>query len=62
MKTGKDVQSLGLYIDGCCNEELILDAGENFPRCPKCQQLTKWEFVEIVWDLQSLDDIEVQAA
>ena len=43
MKTSDDALQLALYVNDCCNQELIFDVGDTFSRCPKCQRLCIWE-------------------
>lgn len=47
MKTGVDVQKLGLYASDCCMQETLFDANECFSRCPQCTNLCEWELVDI---------------
>lgn len=42
-RTSEDVHVLGLYMNDCCDEELIFDVGDTFWRCPRCQRLCLWE-------------------
>ena len=44
MKTGETVETLGLYISECCDEEATFDVGDTFLRCPRCQYACDWEF------------------
>jgi hypothetical protein len=47
MKTGQDVTESGLYVSDCCGEEEMLEKDASFPRCRKCNGLSKWEAVEL---------------
>ena len=46
MKTGLDVQERGWYASECCNEEVLLEKDQTFPRCWICKDLTRWDRVE----------------
>ena len=58
MKTGKDVRESGLYVSDCCLQEVLLDAQDSFPRCPRCLRLCEWELVDAVLPLQGLAELE----
>ena len=47
MKTGQDVIETGLYASECCGEEEMLEKDASFPRCAKCNSLSKWELVDL---------------
>ncbi len=55
MKTGENVETLGLYSTDCCNMELIFEVGDTFCRCPRCQNLCQWELDEEVVSAEDLD-------
>jgi hypothetical protein len=44
MKTSEDVRELGLYVSGCCGEELIFAENDCYSRCPRCERLCEWRF------------------
>jgi hypothetical protein len=46
-RTGEDVPDPGLYYSDCCLEEVILAAGDSFPRCKRCSGLAEWELVDL---------------
>jgi hypothetical protein len=46
-RTSEDVQQTGTYVPECCNVEIYFEEGMTFQRCPKCESLTLWEFVEL---------------
>jgi hypothetical protein len=46
MKTGRDANRSGHYISECCLKEVELLRGQMCPRCPRCYELTVWEFVK----------------
>ena len=58
MRTGETVTNLGLYDTECCSEEVILDTGDQFGKCPKCQKLCLWEMEE---EIVSMDEYGVAA-
>ena len=58
MKTSETVTELGLYESDCCGEQLIFDHGDTFCRCPLCSALCKWELIEPVVPLETLDHQE----
>jgi hypothetical protein len=43
MKTSEDVRESGLYTTDCCGEEHIFGEGDTFWRCPRCQNLCRWQ-------------------
>jgi len=47
MKTGQDVMESGLYVSDCCGEEVMLAVDASFPRCRRCNGLSKWELVDL---------------
>lgn len=55
MRTGDTVTDLGLYTTECCSEELIVDTGDTFPKCPLCSHLCVWELEE---ELEIADELE----
>jgi len=55
MRTGDTVTDLGLYATECCSEELVLDTGDQFGKCPKCQKLCIGEEEE---EIESIDEFE----
>jgi hypothetical protein len=57
MKTTETVRDLGLYASLCCFDESVFDNGDTFSRCPKCQRLCRWQFVEKVIWWQELDEL-----
>jgi hypothetical protein len=57
MKTSEDVRELGLYANDCCEEELIFDKGDTFWRCPRCQNLCRWELEEKITRDTELDPV-----
>jgi len=54
-KTSEDVHELGLYSNGCCDQELIFDAGDTFSRCPRCHRLCDWELKSKITNEAELD-------
>ena len=56
MKTTETVRDLGLYASTCCLEETVFDREDTFARCPKCERLCRWQFVERVVSWQELDE------
>ena len=56
MKTAEKVRNLGLYASTCCLDEVVFDAGDQFSRCPKCEKLCSWEFVEKVFSWLELEE------
>ncbi len=48
MRTTENVKQLALYASACCREETLFDRNDTFSRCPRCQSLCFWEFVEPV--------------
>jgi len=55
MKTSDDALELALYVNDCCNQELIFDFGDTFSRCPKCQRLCAWELESRLTDVVAVD-------
>lgn len=55
MKTTETVRELGLYVSSCCEDEALFDIDDTFSRCPKCENLCRWEFVEKVISWQELE-------
>ena len=55
MRTAETVTELGLYESDCCGEELILDDGDVFARCPQCDSVCGWELIEPVAPCETLD-------
>ena len=62
MKTSETVAELGLYESACCGEELIFDDGDIFSRCPQCNGLCQWEFLEPVVPCDAFESSEREAA
>jgi len=62
MKTSERVRQLALYASACCMDEVLYDVNDSFMRCPKCERLCRWDFVEQVYSWQDLDDLELKAA
>ena len=65
MKTTERVRQLGLYASSCCIDEAVFDVNDHFTRCPRCERLCRWDYVERVFswrDLEQLDELEPQAA
>jgi hypothetical protein len=59
MRTTEVVKELALYSSACCHEETLFDRLDTFSRCPCCQRLCFWEYVEpiVSWlDLMESDD------
>jgi hypothetical protein len=56
MKTAERVRRLGLYASSCCIDEAVFDVSDLFSRCPKCERLCEWDFVERVFSWQELDE------
>jgi hypothetical protein len=46
MKTGRDANLSGLYVSECCLKEVPFLKDQMFSRCPRCNALTVWEWVE----------------
>jgi hypothetical protein len=42
IRTSEDARELGLYVNDCCEQELIFDKGDTFWRCPRCHHLCSW--------------------
>jgi len=61
MKTGSAVSLLGLYVSTCCEEELILDSNETFPKCVQCHNAAHWALLEEISETVP-DDFELIAA
>ena len=57
MRTGETATELGLYMTGCCDEELIFDAGDVFSRCPGCRSLCGWELTDPITSFDELDSL-----
>jgi len=55
MKTGETVETLGLYSTDCCNMELIFAVGDTFVRCPRCENLCKWELEDEIVNVKDLE-------
>jgi len=55
MKTSDDALQLGLYVNDCCNQELIFDVGDTFSRCPKCHRLCVWEVESKLTDVVAVE-------
>jgi hypothetical protein len=62
MKTTDKVPKLALYASDCCGDEVVFDVREHFCRCPKCNQLCRWELVERVFSWQEMEELEPYAA
>ena len=62
MKTTEDVLELGLYASECCNEELIFFKSDCFSRCPRCEELCKWQLVEKLVSWKELERVDVEPA
>jgi hypothetical protein len=62
MKTAERVRYLGLYASACCVDEIVFDVNDQFSRCPKCDRLCGWNFVERVFSWRELEDLETLAA
>lgn len=62
MKTGDTVMELGLYASGCCNAELIFDAGDHLLRCPHCCGLCAWQLEEEILSSDAFERINGAAA
>jgi hypothetical protein len=56
VKSTETVRVLGLYASSCCQLEALFDIDDTFSRCPKCERLCRWEFVEKVISWQELED------
>ena len=54
MNTGDNIRVLGLYASDCCEYELIMEIGEEFPECLNCQLSCEWKLVEEVFRLLPL--------
>jgi len=55
MKTSDIAKQLGLYVSACCDTDAIFDIKESFSRCPCCESLCFWQFVEPVVSWMDLD-------
>ena len=55
MKTAERVRTLALYASECCCEESVFDIDVDFSRCPRCQALCSWNFVERVFSCKELE-------
>lgn len=62
MRTGQDVEELGLYTSSCCTEEIIFDRNDVFTHCPRCESLCWWELEERLLSWEMLHDVEMDAA
>jgi hypothetical protein len=62
MKTSEHVRTLALYGSQCCAEEVLFDRGDSFSRCPRCEALCSWQFVEKVFSWKELESVEALAA
>jgi hypothetical protein len=54
------VFKLGVYKSVCCDQENLFDRNDCFSRCPACERLCTWEFIEpvISWlDLQNTEEL-----
>jgi hypothetical protein len=56
MKTSDAVKQLGLYASACCNADALFDRRDTLTRCPACQSLCFWEFVEPVVSWMELEN------
>lgn len=61
MRTSQNVEELALYSSACCKEEAVFDRDDFFPRCPACERLCFWVFVERVVHWTELEE-QTQAA
>ena len=48
MKTSETVMELALYASECCKGELLFDRNDKFSRCPVCERLCGWVYIEAV--------------
>ena len=55
MRISEDVLDLGLYTSDCCSQELIFDTGDTFCRCPRCENLCRWELESRITPIDSLE-------
>jgi len=62
MRTGEPVIALGLYSSECCDRETILDVGDSFTRCPRCEGLCQWELVETLISSEDLEKLADRVA
>jgi hypothetical protein len=62
MKTAERVRRLALYSSECCSEEVVFDIDDRFSRCPRCEALCSWHFVEKVLSCEELEGMEALAA
>jgi hypothetical protein len=62
MKTGRDANRSGLYISECCLKEVPFPKGQMFSRCPRCNALTVWEWVEQKERALGFRNVEAQVA
>jgi hypothetical protein len=58
MKTSDTAKQLGLYSSACCNEDALFDRQDTLTRCPACQSLCFWQFVEPVVSWLDMDNLE----
>jgi hypothetical protein len=62
MKTSETVARLALYASACCKEELLFDRNDKFSRCPVCERLCDWEYIEAVVSWTELEEGTQSAA
>ena len=56
MRTSLKVDELALYASACCGVEVLFDKDDVFPRCPACEHLCFWRFIEEVVSWKDLQD------
>jgi len=62
VKTAERVYKLALYSSDCCDDEVVFDINDHFSRCPKCDELCHWFFVERVFSWLEMEGLEPYAA
>jgi hypothetical protein len=62
MRTSETVKELALYSSACCTEETLFDQNDRFSRCPACEQLCFWEYIEPVVSWLELEQQDSQIA
>ena len=62
MRTSERVEELAVYASACCKEEALFDRNDCFSRCPKCERLCFWVYVEPVVSWTQLEELKVFSA
>jgi hypothetical protein len=46
MRTSQDAPQSGIYATECCSVEATFLQNDTLTRCPRCEALCNWDFVE----------------